>query len=102
MQSGTCKDCQEPFTRDGRSRVLRCMGCQRKRDKTIVQPAGVLARKAIRDGILIKRPCEVCGAAQVDAHHDDYSRPLDVRWLCRSHHLRHHFAEVHRTLGASA
>ena len=26
----------------------------------------------------------------VVAHHDDYSKPLDVRWLCRSHHMQLH------------
>lgn len=45
---------------------------------------------AIRDGRLIPQPCEVCGQAKVDAHHDDYSKPLDVRWLCRKHHTEHH------------
>jgi len=45
---------------------------------------------AIRDGKLIKQPCEVCGVDKVEAHHDDYSKPLDVRWLCRKHHLEHH------------
>lgn len=45
---------------------------------------------AIRDGKLIRQPCEVCGDLKVDAHHDDYSKPLDVRWLCRPHHAVHH------------
>lgn len=51
-------------------------------------------RRAIQAGKLHRGPCEVCGAAQADAHHDDYSRPLDVRWLCRSHHV-----EVHKARG---
>jgi hypothetical protein len=44
---------------------------------------------AIRDGKLIRKPCEVCGA-KAQAHHIDYSRPLDVRWLCHAHHLAEH------------
>lgn len=23
-------------------------------------------------------------------HHDEYSKPLEVRWLCRLHHREHH------------
>jgi hypothetical protein len=44
---------------------------------------------AIRDGRLMKQDCEVCGE-KAQAHHEDYSRPLDVRWLCRKHHLAEH------------
>ena len=43
---------------------------------------------AKRMGHLIPQPCEVCGAVNVQAHHDDYERPLDVRWLCRPHHVQ--------------
>lgn len=46
--------------------------------------------KAIKAGRLIRLPCEVCGSADTQGHHDDYSRPLDVRWLCSKHHAEHH------------
>lgn len=46
--------------------------------------------KALRSGKLKKGPCEVCGSTCVQAHHDDYSRPLVVRWLCRRHHADLH------------
>ena len=49
-----------------------------------------LTLRAIGTGILIRQPCEVCGLEKVDAHHDDYTKPLEVRWLCRKHHNRHH------------
>jgi len=54
--------------------------------------AGVVAR-AIRSGKLVRQPCECCGAPQAQAHHDDYSKPLCVRWLCPKHHR-----EVHNTI----
>ena len=52
--------------------------------------AHVEVQKALISGELKKAPCEVCADPIVDAHHDDYSKPLDVRWLCRQHHVRLH------------
>ena len=44
----------------------------------------------IHRGQLERGPCEVCGEPDAQAHHDDYARPLEVRWLCDSHHRQHH------------
>ena len=43
---------------------------------------------ALRSGRLVRRPCEHagCGDPRTEAHHTNYARPLDVRWLCRTHH----------------
>jgi len=45
---------------------------------------------AIRDGKLERKPCEVCGATKVEAHHPDYTKPLEVMWLCKPHHDEWH------------
>jgi hypothetical protein len=51
------------------------------------------ARNAIahglRAGTIERRPCEVC-CSEAEAHHPDYTRPLDVVWLCKTHHARAH------------
>lgn len=52
--------------------------------------AHLIVGRALSTGALKRGRCEVCGAAKVDAHHDHYDRPLEVRWLCRRHHTRLH------------
>lgn len=47
-------------------------------------------RAAINSGALVPEPCVVCGRENVDGHHEDYSKPLDVIWLCRMHHRWRH------------
>jgi ribosomal protein S27AE len=51
-----------------------------------------LVNRALKCGRLQKKPCERCGAHASQAHHDDYSNPLDVRWLCAKHHADEHRA----------
>ena len=43
--------------------------------------------QAVRSGKIKKQPCEICKDTIVHAHHDDYTKPLDVRWLCPACHF---------------
>lgn len=47
-------------------------------------------RKAVFRNELFREPCEVCGEPDTHAHHDDYLKPLNVRWLCAAHHSQWH------------
>jgi len=44
----------------------------------------------VRAGRMKMLPCKVCGALPAEAHHKDYSKPYDVTWLCRHHHIDAH------------
>lgn len=45
--------------------------------------------REIRAGRFTPLPCEVCGS-KANAHHDDYSKQLEVVWLCPKHHAERH------------
>jgi len=70
----------------------KAFGSQAKwRDKN---PKAVWAQAALRSalkrGLAIAKPCEVCGAEPAEAHHPDYDKPAEVIWLCRLHHKAEH------------
>lgn len=54
------------------------------------QRARQVVRQMVRRGRITRQPCEVCGNPKTHAHHDDYSKPLEVRWLCHVHHRAIH------------
>lgn len=60
-------------------------------------PIKMKARRAVeyalKMGRLKKKKCAVCRAIKVTAHHPDYSKPLDVIWLCPKHHRGAHKTE---------
>jgi hypothetical protein len=46
-------------------------------------------KNALRYGKIHRHPCCICGN-KAQAHHEDYSKPLDVIWLCLRHHADRH------------
>jgi hypothetical protein len=53
-----------------------------------------LVRAAVVKGQLIRKPCYICKSDKVQGHHPDYSKPLEVIWLCSKHHKGLHFGLV--------
>ena len=114
MKDGRLNDCK-PCHRESVAKNRRAkIDYYRKRDRDrSQQPQRVLLRRviakryaaahpdrktatnalnnALRDGRIVPQPCWVCGV-KAEAHHPDYSRPLDVVWLCKIHHEAAHQA----------
>lgn len=88
-----CRDCQakaaarylEAHGERVRARVQSWRATHRDR-----RHAHQAVERAVRSGRLHREPCACCGDEKAEAHHDDYTKPLDVVWLCRTHHRARH------------
>jgi len=77
-------------TDEGKLAGNRAKALYRQRNPEKAKAHAMVARR-IRAGHMTRKPCEKCGATEkIHAHHDDYSKPLDVRWLCPAHHKADH------------
>lgn len=113
-----CKVCRGLMQVEQRRRAVK-EGCSRRQERSADGQAGRLVsnrrwqeknvervrtsdrarsvvRRALTKGALVRPDvCELCGSAstRIEAAHSDYSRPLDVRWLCLPCHRRWDRAE---------
>ena len=83
--SSYCKACHAAYMRANRPRHCDLPDEARHRAN-----ARAYANVYQRRGKLIQQSCENCGSPDSQKHHDDYSKPLEVRWFCRKCHLDHH------------
>jgi hypothetical protein len=97
MAAGLCKCGALP--RAGQRNCLACHSkAMRKHRKEVPQTeeqrlksiCRSYANVYVRRGKLIPKPCEECGSVKAQKHHEDYTKPLQVKWLCRACHLRLH------------
>jgi hypothetical protein len=81
-----CESCKSEVHR----KWLDANGGQWHYYSTRGQRAKLIARRyintQIQRGKLKRQPCEVCGCLETQAHHNDYDKPMDIRWLCKEHH----------------
>lgn len=92
-----CKGCARQLTAAwyvaNRERVVVRNKAYRAADP-IRRAAHLAVQRAVATGRLIAKDyCEECDSRRgIEAHHDDYTRKLDVRWLCRTCHREAHAA----------
>jgi len=79
------------YYKNNKSRLFEAFYKRAKKLPKEVIKAYSIVVKAKRNGKLIQQYCIECGNEKSQAHHEDYSKPLEVIWLCRKHH-----AELHR------
>lgn len=78
-----CRLCANAYMREWRK--THALSPEQQRNANARSMAGVYLRR----GKLTRQPCEGCGG-HAEMHHDDYDKPLEVRWLCRRCHLAEH------------
>lgn len=89
------KNVKEYYSTDKGRRIARDAQSKTRSKYPERYRARAITTKAIRHGVLVRLPCEVCAETPTHAHHDDYNKPLEVRWLCVSHHeALHHKTNV--------
>lgn len=79
-----CADCHAAYMREHRPKHSELPALERLKSNCRAY-SNVYQRR----GKLAPGPCERCGDP-AEKHHDDYSQPLQVRWLCRPCHLELH------------
>ena len=95
----TCRECNTERARKYRETVTGLERVKSAVYRSILkypqkQKAREILNESIRVGKLVRGLCEICGDLNVHGHHDDYSRPLEVRWLCTVHHSQAHHEVV--------
>lgn len=73
----------------GRRKALRRYHERLRLRKPHVVRAQLMAQRAKKRGRLQSKPCQRCGSAEhITMHHPDYSKPLEVQWLCQPCHTK--------------
>jgi hypothetical protein len=89
-----CKQCEKIYKETKRKKGIFKINHEKRKEDSIKynlkypqkKKSCQSLRNAISSGKIKKGRCEICGCINVHGHHDDYSNPLDVIWLCPKHH----------------
>lgn len=78
---------------------IRLQSIKKRREHPERDAARWAVHRAVKMGEMVRENCVKCGNSETQGHHEDYSKPLDVVWLCREHHEERHL-EIRRARSA--
>jgi len=84
------------YSKNGRNRAKDYIKkiCEWRNSNPEKVKAQQLLQYAVKKNVIQKEHCKVCGNNKTVAHHVDYSRPLNVIWLCQQCHKNVHFGNL--------
>jgi len=98
-----CSKCTSALEEHRFGKYRYCLKCHaqqmrecrpRHKSLSIEQRAKANARSYanvyLKRGKIKKGKCCVCNSKDSQMHHEDYTKPTDILWLCRGCHLQRH------------
>ena len=89
-----CKECKAEYKRQNKDSLLVAQKERRAKDsaRPTKQSAWNKVYYALKTGKITKPDnCSLCdtlvGKDKLQAHHEDYSKPLDITWCCQNCHV---------------
>ena len=99
----TCVKCNNPLEPQRVGKHSYCLSCHASNMRKVrpkhkdLKPLAEFKANArgyanayLNKGVFKKCECSKCGNPKAEKHHHDYSKPLEITWLCRKCHLDHH------------
>lgn len=85
---------REIYSQTERGKAVSRKARAKWEDSNLIKKAAItLVNNRIRSGAIVKpKNCSECNSdgVRIHGHHDDYSKPLEVRWLCPKCHCKWH------------
>jgi hypothetical protein len=88
-RDGLCIYCSDPQVRNRRcekhAKIADRKAAVHKQGNKLKNDARTAVTRALVNGTMVRQKCKICDEPG-QVHHEDYSKPLEVIWLCRKHH----------------
>lgn len=84
-----CRECtkreKRKYYHENKHKLLKAKSLRAKN-----YPEKLIAKDKAKYYIKKILPCRVCNSNKTERHHPDYSKPLEVIFLCHEHHIQLH------------